>query len=220
MNDYLTAIRKHSMETPGSELLIVFTRYPDPGKVKTRLIPVLGKKGSAVLHREMTLHTLKTAKQLAHQRSISLEVHGQGANEYLMGKVFGDDLCYGRQCPGGLGERMLNSFRQGFHEKMGKVIIIGTDCPGIKVELLEQAFSELDKYDLIIGPANDGGYYLIGMKTIIPALFEDIPWGSGDVLLRTITKAKKMALSLSLLTPLGDVDQPEDLYLWYALEKK
>jgi len=208
------------METACGELLIVFTRYPDPGKVKTRLIPALGKEGSAALHREMTLHSLQTAKQLARRRSVSLEVHGEGANEYLMGKVFGDDLCYCRQCPGNLGNRMLSSFRQSFQKKMDKVIIIGTDCPGISVALLEKAFMRLDMYDLILGPANDGGYYLIGMKRVIPALFEDIPWGTKNVLQWTITKAEKMALSLKLLSPLGDVDGPEDLYLWYTLEKK
>lgn len=208
------------MGTPCGALLIVFTRYPDPGKVKTRLIPALGKEGSAALHWEMTLHTLKTANRLIHRRSVSLEVHGHGADTYLMGKVFGDDLCYRRQCPGDLGERMLSSFLQSFYGKMDKVIIIGTDCPGISVELLEQAFIQLDMYDLILGPANDGGYYLIGMKKVIPALFEDIPWGTGDVLKRTITKAEKMALSLRLLKPLGDVDGPEDLYLWHTTEKK
>lgn len=208
------------METARGELLIVFTRYPDPGKVKTRLIPALGKEGSAALHRKMTLHTLQTARKLARRRSVSLEVHGQGADAYLMGKAFGDDLCYRRQCPGDLGDRMLSSFRQSFHEKMDKVIIIGTDCPGLSVGLLEQAFIRLDMYDLILGPANDGGYYLIGMKAPIPALFEDIPWGTKNVLQRTITKAEKMALTFRLLRALGDVDGPEDLYLWHTSEKK
>lgn len=196
------------------ESLIVFTRYPEPGKTKTRLIPVLGAEGAAELQRRMTLHTLTIAEQLMHCRPVSVEVHFEGANEGLMREMFGANVRHIPQCKGDLGERMLRSFRRAFRRGVRKTIIVGTDCPGISVKQIEQALDELEHGQLILGPANDGGYYLIGLRKAIPQLFRDIPWGTGEVLKRTLEIAEDKMLWTALLEPLGDVDRPEDLPIW------
>ena len=140
--------------------------------------------------------------------------HFEGANEKLMREMFGANVCYVRQCQGDLGERMLRSFRRAFRSGRRKAIIVGTDCPGMTVEQMERAFEELEHHPLVLGPANDGGYYLIGLKRPIPQLFRDIPWGTGEVLKRTLKAAEERALSTVLLEPLDDVDRPEDLHVW------
>jgi hypothetical protein len=194
-----------------SSLLIIFTRYPEPGQVKTRLIPALGEEGAAELQRHMTLQTLKMAEDLSNQFPVRVEVHFAGGNISNMQQMFGTTFPYFPQSAGDLGERMLNSFRQAFHLGCSKVIIIGTDCPGISLDLLVQAFAGLEGRDLVLGPALDGGYYLIGFRQEVPAFFRAIPWGTGAVLAKTKRIAEELKVSVVLLETLADIDRPEDL---------
>jgi uncharacterized protein len=194
-----------------SSLLIVFTRYPEPGQVKTRLIPALGKEGAAEMQRHMTRQALKMAQDLSNQFPVRVEVHFAGGNISKMQQMFGTTFPYLPQSAGDLGERMLNSFRRAFHLGYAKVIIIGTDCPGISWDLLSRAFADLEGNDLVLGPAWDGGYYLIGLRQVIPALFRAIPWGTGEVLARTKKIAEELKVSVVLLATLADIDRPEDL---------
>ncbi len=197
-----------------TETLIVFTRYPEPGKTKTRMIPALGAEGAANLQRQLTEHTLKQVKKLQSSRSVSLEFHFAGGNQQLMREWLGENLTYYPQQTGDLGERMNSAFAQAFAAGINRVVTIGIDCPDIDESLLNQAFELLKQKDLVLGSAEDGGYYLIGLSRLIPELFVGIDWGSDRVLRQTTNIANKLGLEFDYLTTLNDIDRPEDLYIW------
>jgi rSAM/selenodomain-associated transferase 1 len=196
------------------ERLIVFTRYPEPGKTKTRLIPALGAQEAATLHRQMTEHTLSKVTQIQSQSPLSIEVHFTGGNLALMQAWLGSNIVYRHQGPGDLGSRMTRSHQSAVRAGIERVAIVGTDCPGLNAELILEAFQQLHSHDLVLGPAMDGGYYLIGLRCFIPALFSGINWGTAEVLQQTVHIANKLDLSVAYLTQLADVDRPEDLPVW------
>jgi len=194
--------------------LIVFTRYPEPGKSKTRLIPALGPRGAADLHRKMTEHTLSWARRWKKRFPASLEVHFTGGSEESFQKWLGPDLSYRPQPEGDLGARMHEAFHQAFQEGVEKVVIVGTDCPGLTEDLCQKAFEELDRNEVVLGPAKDGGYYLIALRRPMEELFRGISWGTGGVLTKTLERAQALRLRISLQEILEDVDRPEDLPAW------
>jgi uncharacterized protein len=194
--------------------LVVFTRYPEPGKSKTRLIPALGPEGAADLHRKMCEHTLSWARRMRSRSEVSVEFHIDGEGKDRFRKWLGDEVLYRPQGKGSLGARMNRSFQDSFRAGMAKVVIVGTDCPGLCGGLVQEAFLALEENDLVLGPANDGGYYLIGLRKPAEELFKGIPWGTEQVLPRTLRVAQSLGLRTFLLGPLGDVDRPEDLHLW------
>ncbi|MEH1933556.1 MAG: TIGR04282 family arsenosugar biosynthesis glycosyltransferase [Nostoc sp.] len=194
--------------------LIIFTRYPEPGKTKTRLIPVLGTVGAANLQRQMTEHTIFQVQELQKAIAISVEVCFAGGDSQLMQDWLGLDLVYQSQGEGDLGLRMARSLRNAFQSGAEQVIIIGTDCPGVNAQILATAFQKLHAFDLVLGPAIDGGYYLIGLRQPIPELFVNIEWGTAQVFQKTVDIAQKLNLSHVNLSPLADVDRPEDLPIW------
>jgi uncharacterized protein len=197
------------------ESLIIFTRYPEPGKTKTRLIPALGAEKAALLHRQMTEHTLAHVKRLQAQRSVRVEIGFAGGDSNLMMEWLGDDLIYTAQGEGDLGTRMARSLATTLRDRADYAVIIGTDCPGLNAELLAEAFDQLHwAYDLVLGPAVDGGYYLLGLRRFIPELFVGVEWGSSAVLSQTMAIAKRLNLSVAYLPQLPDVDRPEDLHIW------
>lgn len=201
----------------GKRRLIVFTRYPEPGKAKTRMIPLLGAEGAAGLQRQMTLRTVVNARRMRRRISAELEVRYSGGDPVGFGAWLGRDLNYRPQGEGDLGRRMAESLRQAFTEGAAEAVIIGTDIPNLTEDLLERAFASLAQCDLVLGPALDGGYYLIGLRRAIPELFEEIAWGTGEVLARTLERAQRLGLAVALLDPLTDVDEPEDLAAWQAV---
>jgi rSAM/selenodomain-associated transferase 1 len=194
--------------------LIIFTRYPEPGKTKTRLIPALGSEGAAHLQRQMTEYTVFQAQELQKLTPLTFEVRFAGGNLQLMQDWLGFALNYQSQGEGDLGERMTRSLFDAFQRSAEQVIIIGTDCPGVNSQLLATAFEQLHSFDLVVGPAIDGGYYLIGLRRLIAQLFTNISWGTSQVLQQTINIVQKLNLSHIYLPPLGDVDRPEDLPIW------
>ncbi len=196
------------------ECLIVFTRYPVPGKTKTRLIPALGEAGAANLHRQMTEHTLAQARQLPAD-GVAIEIHYADAKtDQELADWLGADLIYRSQGDGDLGERMARSIETAVQAGRDRVIIIGTDCPGLTTDILQLAFSQLGDQDLVLGPAIDGGYYLIGLQRFISELFVGISWGTSAVRQQTIEIATKLGLSMGDLPLLADIDRPEDLSLF------
>jgi len=196
------------------EHLIVFSRYPEPGKTKTRLIPALGAQGAAALQRQMTEYTLLQVREICSLRPLSLEVRFAGGNASLMQNWLGADLVYQPQGEGDLGSRMARSLAFAFQAGMERVVIIGTDCPGLNAHLIGSAFDGLIAHDLVLGPATDGGYYLIGLSSFICQLFSGISWGSAQVLQQTQNIACDLELSVDYLMELADVDRPEDLPTW------
>lgn len=193
------------------ERLIIFTRYPEPGKTKTRLIPALGTQGAATLQRQMTEHTLSQVRELQSFHPLSVEVRFAGGNSSLMQNWLGSDLVYQPQGEGDLGSRMARSLSCAFQESMDRATIIGTDCPGLNAHLIADSFDQLHSHDLVLGPAIDGGYYLISLRGFIGELFVGVHWGTAEVLQQTVDIAKKLDLSVAYLPQLADVDRPEDL---------
>ncbi len=122
------------------------------------------------------------------------------------------------QSEGSLGDRLTAAFKQGFASSIGKIVIIGSDCPSLEKEKVLKAIALLDTHDVVLGPATDGGYYLIGLNQHRPFLFENIPWSTKHVFEKTKAIATHHRLSIALLDTLSDIDMPEDLPLWYALK--
>ena len=196
------------------ERLIIFTRYPEPGKTKTRLIPVLGEEGAATLQRQMTESTLAEVKKVSRFYPSSMEVHFAGGNEQLMQDWLGSSIIYRRQTEGDIGCRMASAFQESFEAGIDSIVLIGIDCPDLNAQLMVQAFQALDRHDLVLGPARDGGYYLIGLRRLVPELFIGISWSTNEVLQQTQKIIQRLELAVAYLPLLSDIDRPEDLSLW------
>lgn len=202
-----------------ADRLIVFSRYPEPGRSKTRMIPALGADGAAELHRRMTQHTLQWTERLAVTRPVDVRVRFTGADAIAMAECFGSQFVYEPQSDGDLGQRLERAFRESFQADCRRVVVVGTDCPSLSDEIVRQAFDHLQDHDLVIGPATDGGYYLIGLCQHSESLFKDIAWGSDQVLQQTLSAARQAKLSIAVLPTLADVDRPEDLADWEQVRK-
>ena len=195
------------MTTMMPERLIVFTRFPEPGKTKTRLIPALGERGAAALQRRMTEHIIATAAKVNNRPDLNIEVRHEGGNADSMRNWLGPQLVYRAQGSGDLGRRMARAFEDAFQDSNGTAVIVGSDIPGVSADIIEQAFEGLQENDLVLGPAHDGGYYLIGLKNTLPAdtysrLFDGLSWGSGNVLSQTLQTAGESGLRFLLLESL------------------
>jgi rSAM/selenodomain-associated transferase 1 len=199
--------RLENRRVPRSERLIVFTRYPEPGNVKTRLIPVLGAKGAAELHHRLTALTLAWASSLTFDQSLRLEIHFDGGTVDSMSTAFGEGLAYLPQVEGDLGTKLVAATATAD----GPTVVIGTDCPDLSPAVVLSALDALRSVDLVLGPASDGGYYLIGLNRPIPEVFVRIPWSTDRVCNLTRQIAADAGLSVTLLDVLNDVDVPDDL---------
>lgn len=193
------------------ECLCIFTRYPEAGTTKTRLIPALGADCAACLQHAMTTHVLTVAASVAKGRRIAVEVRFEGGDMDLMRDAFGNQFAYRPQGDGDLGARMLRCIGDHFGSGDSRVVIVGSDVPGVDAGILSAAFDGLENHDLVIGPAQDGGYYLIGLRTDVPVIFQNVAWGTEDVLRQTLETAERLGLSVCMLTTLADVDRPADL---------
>ena len=193
--------------------LIIFSRYPEPGRVQTRFLTELAPETAARVHRFLTEHTVGTAREAGSAFELELELRSCGADTEAFHRWLGDGLHVRDQGSGDLGERMFESIDQACRDGVQAVLVIGSDCPGLTARHLEQAQAALSDCDLVIGPALDGGYYLIGMGRPIRELFFDMPWGEDEVLATTLRRAEELSLRVKQLDPLGDIDRPEDLAL-------
>jgi len=190
--------------------LLVFARYPEPGLAKTRLIPALGPDRASRLHAALTRRTLRVAQQFCSRQSSDLDVYFTGGDAARMQQEFGCAR-YLFQSEGDLGERLLNAAARAFSEGAVRIVVVGTDCPDLSPEILEEAFAALQSVDLVLGPAMDGGYFLIGLRSPQPDIFHRIDWGTDRVLQQTLDRARQLQLSVHQLSPLSDVDEPADL---------
>jgi len=205
--------------TKQRERLSLFTRYPEPGTTKTRLIPMLGKSGAADLQRKMTVHILENVRRLANGRKTDVEIRYEGGDHQRMAQWLGADLTFSAQKSGNIGRRMALAIEDAAANGFDAIVIIGSDIPGITTGILEQAFSRLEHKDIVLGPARDGGYYLIGihvrcLKRAVPAIFNGIDWGTDTVLSETLHVAATLNLTHALLELLADVDRPADVVHW------
>ena len=194
----------------------MFTRYPEPGRAKTRLIPALGPEGAAAVHAGMIRHTMATVDAfVAASPAVEVSVWHAGGGRDRFEALSGRARDYRPQVEGDLGERMRDAFSTLVADG-SSAVLIGTDSPGLSPRILGDAFDALDAADLVLGPATDGGYYLIGLRHPAPALFERMPWGTAAVREETLSRAARLGLRVRLLEELDDVDEPADLPVWYG----
>lgn len=196
------------------ETLLVFTRFPEPGKTKTRLIPGLGAKGAARQQEIMTGWMLLQAKRWAHSTDRSIHVLVTGAPLRRFAQWLGKDLTFIQQADGDLGNRMHQAFTHAFNEGAEKVLVVGVDCPELSSDVLDQATRALDDCDVALYPADDGGYVMLGLKEPRPELFQNIEWGTDQVLRQTRERLKDAGVSVVEGPVKHDVDEPEDLDVW------
>ena len=194
---------------------ILFAKYPEIGRVKTRLARGLGNEKSVQFYRQILkdiIHqTFPTQSQ--YQNVLCYDPPERG-KEFK--KSFPDFFAYWPQASGNLGERMVAAFQKSFQAGAKKTVIIGSDCPELKEAALNEAFQLLETKDLVLGPARDGGYYLIGTREPFPLLFQEIPWSTSGVFQETLKRAKKNHLSVGLLSERSDIDTYEDYLREYA----
>ena len=189
-----------------NNLLMVFAKNPDPGKVKTRLAKTIGEDKALAIYLKLLEHTYSIADKVFADKAVfySDRVEEFDILDYYKFPKFlqkGNDL----------GERMDRAFGEAFAQGYEKVVIIGSDCYELTSEIIEDAFKLLDEINVVLGPASDGGYYLLGMDRHYSHLFRDKKWSTPDVLLDTILDTKKLKLSYTLLPTLTDVDEEKDL---------
>jgi len=191
--------------------VIIFARAPIPGQTKTRLIPALGASGAADLYRCFLLDVLgQTGKIAAAVYIAAAEPEQRDAVQAIVAEVC-PRAAVTVQSGRDLGERMSAAFDEAFRSGHPSALILGTDLPSLPFERIDRALSLLRDRQLVLGPCLDGGYYLIGLQAPEPRLFQQIDWGSSSVLVDTLTRARSLSLSVSLLEPWFDVDTPQDL---------
>lgn len=192
------------LEENKERLLLIFTRNPKLGKCKTRLAATIGDQAALDIYMILLRHTAEITKDL----NCSKEVHYTEEPET---NDLWDKLTYTKRLQSGedLGERMYNAFKSGFQKGYKKIIIIGSDIYDLNSETIEEAFAELENSDFVIGPAADGGYYLLGMKSISKEIFINKEWGTNSVLKDTLNNLRDK--KVKLLQIKNDIDIYEDL---------
>jgi rSAM/selenodomain-associated transferase 1 len=195
---------------PEATRYILFCKYPAPGCVKTRLIPVLGEEGAALLQQRLISRTLREMR-IAAGPGAALEVRYTGGTKEAFFQLFNETAPLASQGGGDIGERMHRAFLAAFGQGIKKAILFGADIPELTAHTLTRAALLLDQHDAVIGPARDGGYYLIAMRRPLPSVFEAIPWSTSGVLEATVRELKRLRLSFALIETLRDVDRPDDL---------
>jgi len=196
------------------EHLILFTRFPEPGKVKTRLIAKLGPQGAAHVHKKMTEQVIRRIQPALQLQNLQMQVYYDGGSAQQMADWLGPNQTFSQQQGNDLGQRMALAFNRAFHQGASRTLLIGSDCPGIDVDTITIGLEKLHSHDLVLGPAADGGYYLIGLRAgenHYENLFDHIDWGTDQVLTQTVRRAKDSGLSCTMLKQLHDIDRPEDL---------
>lgn len=186
--------------------LIVFVKNPEEGKVKTRLAKTVGDAEALNIYRILIAYTREQLMKINAEKEISYSEHVIENDEWD-NEVFSKS----NQSGTGLGDRMRNAFQKGFQgQNFERIVLIGSDCAELTHEIIDQAFESLDNVDVVIGPALDGGYYLIGMRKYIPALFDEIDWSTSKVFDQTLTRIQDEQASYNILKQLRDVDDIED----------
>lgn len=189
-----------------NRLLILFYRNPEPGKVKTRLAATIGDEKALAVYYLLCHHTKEIATPLECDKTL-----------YYTDLIDTEDnwpeTTYHKSLQRGadLGERMMHAFRDGFERKYRSICIIGMDCFELTTARVEKAFEELNTHDVVIGPAKDGGYYLLGMNQVYNEIFQNKKWGSNLVAAETLRDCETLKLTVFKLPILTDVDEEKDL---------
>ncbi len=196
--------------------IIVFVRYPEHGKVKTRLAKAIGPRRALEFYRLCVEDTIALLRKTGHDIIIAFSPADKkgDAVDWL-----GETFLYLPQRGDDLGEKMLNAFRDAFDAGYNRAVLVGSDIPDMPERVFREAFDALSGDDVVIGPASDGGYFLIGFRNekLSPELFQDIPWSTDAVLMYTLEVIRKEKMNLHILPEWHDIDLPDDL--WRFLER-
>ena len=197
---------KNDTSSMGGDLLMIFVKNREEGKVKTRLAKSIGSLNALKIYDVLLEHTKSVALEISCFRMVlyseQIEFNDVFPNQYFLKD---------EQAKGNIGDRMKMAFEENFRDQFTKIVCIGSDCFDLRPIHITQAFDALDTSDVTVGPAKDGGYYLIGLKKYIPELFENKEWSTSNVFLDTLLELKKMKLSYHILPTLSDVDEIDDL---------
>ncbi len=198
--------------TPRATVL-VFLKYPEPGRVKTRLAATVGPETAAVLYREMIDTVFELLQPLRTRARLVGYFDGAPEDQFAGWRPLVDE--WWAQPAGDLGARLDAGFRAGAGR--GPVLAVGTDCLDIDAELLGRAFDVLNDRDAVFGPAHDGGYYLVGTARHVPGFFAGVPWSSAQTLSEHLALCRRNDWSVGLLSPLHDIDTHDD---WLAYRRR
>jgi rSAM/selenodomain-associated transferase 1 len=193
-------------------VLGLFAKAPRPGQVKTRLAAASSPDWAARVAEAFLLDLLRRLDQLALPRLLAFSPPAEAA--YFRG-LAGDRFTLVPQADGDLGQRLAAFFAGQFQAGARAVVVLGSDSPTVPLDFVEQAFQELERADVVLGPATDGGYYLVGCARQVPPLFEEMPWGGGGVLAATVRRLADPRWRLAVLPPWYDVDTLDD---WRMLQ--
>ena len=187
-------------------LLMLFVRNPELGKVKTRLAASVGPEEALAIYMHLLQHTKQVTENLPMDKVVYY------SNEVDQQDLWPNDKYKKQVQPSGnLGEKMEAAFRDAFAQGYTSVVIIGSDCHQLTPAIIEKAFEELKTHEVVIGPALDGGYYLLGMKRLHPELFQNKRWSTEHVFPDTLFDIERLHLSHKVLPELSDIDYIEDL---------
>ena len=188
-----------------SRYLIIFSKNEVYRQVKTRLAATMGDEMALLVYQKLLQHTCAISSVLPVHKVVYY-------SDYKEDKDLWDNVVYHKKVQQGedLGAKMQHAFEDAFNEGAEEVVIIGTDCLELTSEIIMNGFAYLDQLDVVIGPAKDGGYYLLAMKAIHKELFMDIAWSTESVLAQTLDICREKALSVHLLTELSDIDYEKD----------
>ncbi|VAW63868.1 Glycosyltransferase [hydrothermal vent metagenome] len=196
------------MTQKNSQQLIVFIKAPVTGQCKTRLIPLLGAEQACAFYKTLVTHCLKQLKGLSHT-DIAIYATPRTQHPFIQALNKQNEYALHTQQGNNLGERMYAAIQTSL-QYYSKTVLIGSDCPPINQKYIQQAFNALKQCDIVFGPAEDGGYVLIGANKIEPLVFENINWGSHQVLQQSLNNCQTSAYNTHLLDTLWDIDTPED----------
>ncbi|RKD14289.1 hypothetical protein BCY91_07310 [Pelobium manganitolerans] len=185
--------------------LIVFLKYPELGHAKTRLAKNIGDEKALKVYLELLKHTNLITDKLSCDKFL---YYDKSPGKTL---DWGAGYATAFQKPGDLGERMKQAFADVFALGYNKVIIIGSDCYELNTEIIEQVFIDLDDKEAVVGPAKDGGYYLLGLKSQQDCLFENIAWSTENVFQQSLAQLEEGQISYGIAPTLSDIDTLEDL---------
>ena len=189
-----------------STALVIFVRNPVLGQVKTRLAKGIGNERALAIYLQLLQHTLEITRDLSFRKFI---YYADEVSDYDLWSVPG--YTKRKQNGNDLGERMLNSFKELFDQGFTQIMIIGSDCLQLQTEHLQEAVVLLESSAAVIGPASDGGYYLLGLTKLYPDLFVNKPWSTDQVFAKTIDDFNNQGISFALLEELSDIDDITDL---------
>ncbi|UIP06670.1 TIGR04282 family arsenosugar biosynthesis glycosyltransferase [Erythrobacter sp. SDW2] len=182
--------------------LHIFCRWPEPGKAKTRLIPDFGPAGAAAIYARLLAHTIKVARE----SGIPFELRVTGAEPDVFRSALGEELIVVDQGEGDLTDKLARV--------SAPAIVIGSDCPGLTPQHLWAAHDTLATEEMVIGPASDGGYYLLGYNSDARFAFENMPWSTAEVFEETLRRFVAQGIRPAVMPELSDIDTAEDLADW------